>query len=138
MNKAANSYWIDERLRAQRVAARTIPAVSTALDLPREIIGTRTEIRRRGGIIPSWVLFATIILGTFALCVTAISSAQGQMRVASDQYERINTDVERLRSANAQLEMEVQRLRTDPRAIEAAARARLNMVRANEIIVPVE
>jgi cell division protein FtsB len=28
-------------------------------------------------------------------------------------------------------------LRTSPRAIEAAARARLNMVRANEIVVPV-
>ena len=138
MNKAANSYWVDERLRAQRVAARSIPAISSALDLPREIIGTRTEIRKRGGIIPSWVLFATIILATFALCVTAISSANAQRRAASDQYERINVDVERLRSTNAQLETEVQRLRTDPRAIESAARTRLNMVRANEIIVPVE
>ncbi|MBD0372672.1 MAG: septum formation initiator family protein [Pyrinomonadaceae bacterium] len=138
MNKAANSYWVDERLRAQRTAARTLPAVSSALDLPREIIGTRTEIRKRGGIIPSWVLFATIILATFALCVTVTMRTHAEMREASNQYERINTDVERLRSANAQLETEVQRLRTDPRAIEAAARARLNMVRANEIIVPVE
>jgi cell division protein FtsB len=138
LNKAANSYWVDERLRAQRVAARPLPAISSALDLPREIMGTRTEIRRRGGIIPSWVLFATIILATFALCVTAISSANAEKRAASDQYQRVNTDVERLRSANAQLETEVQRLRSDPRAIEAAARARLNMVRANEIIVPVE
>ena len=138
MNKAANSYWVDERLRAQRVAARPLPALSTALDLPREIIGTRTEIRRRGGIIPSWVLFATIILATFALCVTVSMRTHAEMRAASDQYERINTDVDRLRSANAQLQTEVQRLRTDPRAIEAAARTRLNMVRANEIIVPVE
>ncbi len=138
MNKAANSYWVDERLRSQRVTARSLPAISSALDLPREIMGTRTEIRRRGGIIPSWVLFATIILATFALCVTVTMRTHAEMRTASDQYERINTDVERLRSANAQLETEVQRLRTDPRAIEAAARARLNMVRANEIIVPVE
>jgi cell division protein FtsB len=138
LNKAANSYWVDERLRAQRVAARPLPAISTALDLPREIMGTRTEIRRRGGIIPSWVLFATIILATFALCVTVTMRTHAEARAASDQYERINTDVERLRNANAQLETEVQRLRTDPRAIEAAARARLNMVRANEIIVPVE
>ena len=138
MNKAANSFWIDERLRAQRVAARSIPTISSALDLPREIIGTRTEIRRRGGIIPSWVLFATIILATFALCVTAISSANAEKRAASEEYEHVNTDVEKLRSTNAQIETEVQRLRSDPRAIEAAARARLNMVRANEIIVPVE
>jgi cell division protein FtsB len=138
LNKAVNSYWIDERLRAQRVAARTLPAVSSALDLPREIIGTRTEIRRRGGILPSWVLFTTIILATFALCVTVTMRTHAEMRAAGAQYERINTDVEKLRTANAQLETEVQRLRTDPRAIEAAARARLNMVRANEIIVPVE
>jgi cell division protein FtsB len=138
LNKAANSYWIDDRLRAQRVAARSFPAVTSALDLPREIIGTRTEIRRRGGIIPSWVLFATIILATFTLCVTVTIRTHAEMRAASDQYERINTDVEKLRGVNAQLETEVQRLRTDPRAIEAAARTRLNMVRANEIIVPVE
>lgn len=138
MNKAANSYWVDERLRSQRVMARPLPAISSALDLPREIMGTRTEIRRRGGIIPSWVLFATIILATFALCVTVTMRTHAEMRAASDQYERINTDVEKLRNANAQMETEVQRLRTDPRAIEAAARARLNMVRANEIIMPVE
>lgn len=138
MNKAANSYWVDERLRAQRVEARSLPAISSALELPREIMGTRTEIRRRGGIIPSWVLFATIILATFALCVTVTMRTHAEMRAASEQYERINTDVERLRSANAQIEKEVQRLRTDPRTIEAAARTRLNMVRPNEIIVPVE
>jgi cell division protein FtsB len=120
------------------VATRTLPALSSALDLPREIIGTRTDIRRRGGIIPSWVLFATIILATFALCVTVTMRTHAEMRAASEQYERISTDVEKLRSANAQIETEVQRLRTDPRAIEAAARTRLNMVRANEIIVPVE
>ncbi|MCA1557246.1 MAG: septum formation initiator family protein [Acidobacteria bacterium] len=32
----------------------------------------------------------------------------------------------------------MQRLSNDPRAIEAAARTRLNMVRPNEILVPVE
>jgi cell division protein FtsB len=138
LNKAANSYWVDERLRAQRVTARAVPAISSALDLPREIMGTRTEIRRRGGILPSWVLFATIILATFALCVTVMARTHAENGAASKQYEHLFADVEKLRSANAQLETEVQRLRTDPRAIEAAARARLNMVRANEIIVPVE
>jgi cell division protein FtsB len=138
LNKAANSYWVDERLRSQRVTARAVPAISSALDLPREIMGTRTEIRRRGGILPSWVLFATIILATFALCVTVMARTHAEKGAASRQHELLNADVERLRSANAQLETEVQRLRTDPRAIEAAARARLNMVRANEIIVPVE
>ena len=138
MNKAANSYWVDERLRAQRVTARAVPAISSALDLPREIMGTRTEIRRRGGVIPSWALFAMIILATFALCVTVMARTHAEKNEALNQHERLNADVERLRGANAQIELEVRRLRSDPRAIEAAARSRLNMVRANEIIVPVE
>ena len=33
---------------------------------------------------------------------------------------------------------EVQRLRSDSRAIESAARSRLNMVRPNEIVIPVD
>lgn len=138
MNKAANTYWTDDRLRAQRVASRAFPSLAPARDLSRELIGTRTEIRRRGGIIPSWVIFTTIIMATFALCVSVTMRTHAEMNSASQQYERMNAEVETLRSSNAALEGEVRRLRDDPRAIESAARTRLNMVRANEIIVPVE
>ena len=58
--------------------------------------------------------------------------------MASQQYVRMQTDVEGLRNANQSLRMEIEQLRNDPRTIEAAARSRLNMVRANEIVVPVE
>lgn len=61
-----------------------------------------------------------------------------RMAVAAQQYVRMQTDVEGLRNANQSLRVEIERLRTDPRAIEAAARSRLNMVRANEIVVPIE
>jgi cell division protein FtsB len=139
LNKAANSYWTDERLRAQRVATRALPSLSTpALELTRELVGTRTEIRRRGGLIPSWVIFGMIMLATFVLCVTVTMRTRAEMRVASEQHQKISADIESLRNTNVQLETEVRRLRTDPRAIESAARTRLNMVRANEIIVPVE
>jgi cell division protein FtsB len=60
------------------------------------------------------------------------------MRVASEQFEAINADVQQLRNTNAAIEQEAQRLRSNPRAIESAARSRLNMVRANEIVVAVE
>ena len=43
-----------------------------------------------------------------------------------------------LRSSNQSLRLEVEQLRNDPRTIESAARSRLNMVRANEIVVPIE
>jgi cell division protein FtsB len=135
---AANTYWVDSRLRAQRVVARTLPPLAPVQDLSREIIGTRTEVRRRGGVIPSWVVFSTIILATFALCVTITMRTRAEIRAASEQYQVVGAEVETLRSTNAAIEQEVRRLHTDPRAIESAARTRLNMVRANEIIVRVE
>ena len=58
--------------------------------------------------------------------------------MASQNYVRMQSDVEGLRDANQNLRREIDQLRNDPRAIEAAARSRLNMVRANEIVVPVE
>lgn len=139
MNKAANTYWVDNRLQAQRVATRSLPSLaSPALDLSREIIGTRTEIRRRGGLIPPWAVFVTIILATFALCVTVTMRTHAEMRAASQQYERINSEVETLRNSNATLASEVRRLRTDKRSIESAAREQLKMAHVNEIIVPIE
>ena len=138
MNKVANTYWVDNRLRAQQVVARALPSLAPARSISIEMIGTRTEIRRRGGVIPPWVVFATIILATFALCVSVTVRTRAEMNSASHQYERISADVENLRSKNAVIADEVSRLRNDPRTIETAARNRLNMVRSNEIIVPVE
>ena len=139
MNKAANTYWVDNRLQAQRVATRAIPSLaSPARELSREIIGTRTEIRRRGGLVPSWVIFVTIILATFALCVAVTRRALAERGAASQQYQKINSEVETLRNNNAALASEVKRLRSDPRSIESAAREHLKMARVNEIIVPIE
>jgi cell division protein FtsB len=61
-----------------------------------------------------------------------------RMSLASQQYARLQTDVDGLRDSNQSLRQEIQQLSTDPRTIEAAARTRLNMVRANEIVIPVE
>jgi cell division protein FtsB len=103
-----------------------------------DIIGTRTEVRRRGGIVPSWVVFGMIILATFAVCVTVNMRTRAKVLVASEQFSLMQNDVESLRNINRSLKTEVERLRNDPRAIELAARAKLNMVRRNEFVVPVE
>lgn len=79
-----------------------------------------------------------IILSTFGVCVTVTMRTRAHMNLASQQYTRMRTDVETLRSTNQALRAEVNQLLNDPRAIESAARSRLNMVRANEIVVPVE
>ena len=103
-----------------------------------EALGTRTKIRRRDLAIPSWVVFCMIMLATFAVCVTVTMRAQAEMRGAELKFEQTNADVERIRETNASLRRDVERLRKDPRAIEAAARARLNMVHPNEVVVPLE
>ena len=137
MSKVANNYWVDERIRSQRVAPRN-SSLASVQQISMEIIGTRTEVRRRGGIIPSWVVFGMILLATFAVCVTVNMRTRARVHVAAQQLTVMQTDVEALRSMNQSLKSELERLRTDPRTIELAARAHLNMVRSNEFVVPVE
>ena len=137
MSKVANTYWVDERIRAQRVAPRN-NSLASVQQISLDILGTRTEVRRRGGIIPSWVVFGMILLATFAVCVTVNMRTRAKVQVAAQQFTAMQTDVEALRNVNSSLKAELQRLRTDPRTIEQAARARLNMVRSNEFVVPVE
>ena len=136
MSKVAN-YWVDERIRSQRVARRT-NSLASVQQISVEILGTRTEVRRRGGVIPSWVVFGMILLATFAVCVTVNIRTRAKVQFAAQQLNTMQTDVEGLRNTNLALKAEVERLRTDPRTIELAARARLNMVRNNEFVVPVE
>ena len=107
-------------------------------DISLDIIGTPAEVRRRGGVIPAWVVFGMIILGTFAICVAVNMRTRTRMSLASEQYVRLQNDVEGLRNTNQSLRTEIERLRTDPRTIEAAVRSRLNMVRENEIVIPIE
>jgi cell division protein FtsB len=137
MSKVANSYWVDERIRAQRVAPRAT-SLASVQQISMDILGTRTEVRRRGGIIPSWVVFGMILLATLAVCVTVNMRTRLKVQIAAQQLSVMQTDVEALRSINQSLKADVQRLRTDPRTIELAARAQLNMVRSNEFVVPVE
>jgi cell division protein FtsB len=138
LSRVINTYWVDERIRAQRVVPRTTSPFASVREISQEIIGTPAEVRRRGGVIPAWVIFGMIILATFAVCVAVTMRTHAKMSLASQQYVRMQTDVEGIRNANQSLRVEIQQLRTDPRTIEAAARNRLNMVRANEIVVPVE
>jgi cell division protein FtsB len=138
LSRVINSYWVDERIRAQRVVPRASSPFASVREISLDIIGTPAEVRRRGGVIPAWVIFGMIILGTFAICVAVTMRTRTRMSVASQQYVRMQTDVEELRNANQSLRVEIEQLRSDPRTIEAAVRSRLNMVRANEIVVPVE
>ncbi len=135
MNKAANTYLTDSRLAMQRPTSRPY---STAFQSVGETNITRAAVRRLDFAIPSWVVFCMIMVATFAVCVTVTMRTHAEMSTAELKLEQINSDVAKVRSVNASLKNQLENLRTDPRSIESAARARLNMSRANEIVVPLK
>ena len=106
MSKVANSYWVDERIRAQRVAPRNT-SLASVQQISIDILGTRTEVRRRGGIIPSWVVFGMILLATFAVCVTVNMRTRAKVQIAAQQLNAMQTDVEALRNINQSLKADV-------------------------------
>ncbi len=139
MSKVANTYWVDERIKTQRVMPRrTNASLASMQQISAEIIGSRAEVRRRGGIIPSWVVFGMILLATFSVCVTVNMRTRAKFQIAQQQFSVMQSDVDSLRNVNQSLKAEVEQLRNDPRAIESAARANLNMVRSNEYVVPLD
>jgi len=139
LSKVANTYWVDERIRSQRVMPRRAnTSLASVQQISAELIGSRVEVRRRGGIVPSWVVFGMILLATLAVCVTVNMRTRAKFQVAQQQFSVMQSDVETLRTINQSLKADVEQLRNDPRAIESAARANLNMVRSNEYVVPVD
>lgn len=137
-SRFANTYWVDERIKAQQVAPRASASLASVQEISIGIVGTRSEVRRRGGIIPAWVVFAMVILAIGAVCVTVNMRTRAKAQIASVQLSTMESDVQALRSLNQSLRTEVEKLKSDPRTIELAARSRLNMVRANEYVVPLE
>ena len=79
-----------------------------------------------------------ILLATVAVCATVTMRTRAELQFSSAQRQRISAEIEELRKTNAALRAEVGHLQNDPATIESAARARLNMVRPNEIVVALE
>lgn len=79
-----------------------------------------------------------VIIAISAVCVTVNMRTRAKAQLAAVQLSAMESDVEVLRDVNQSLRKEVDKLKTDPRAIELAARSKLNMVRSNEYVVPVE
>jgi cell division protein FtsB len=139
LNKAVNSYWADTRLSTQRPAARVVTLPTHTRGMSEEVSGldASRDVARAGRFsIPSWVFFCMIVLATFAVCATVTMRTHAEMRSAEHRFESMSTEVEHMRDTNESLKREVERMRSDPRAIETAARTRLNMVRTNEVVVP--
>jgi cell division protein FtsB len=133
---SANPFWIDSRLDVQRPVARASSLPSPAAETFVGAVGMSADARRRSFSMPSWVVFSMIMLATFAVCVTVTMRTHAARGVAAQRFEQMTTEVQGIRQTNEALRRDVERLRKDPRTREAAARARLNMVRADEVVVP--
>jgi len=75
------------------------------------------------------------MLATTAICATAIIRSRGELRTSSVQRVKVESEIQSLRDANQSLQRDIQRLTKDPSAIELAARERLGMVKASDIVV---
>ena len=135
---AANLNWNDSRLDAQRPVARAFALPSPAAESLVGVVGTHASARRRAFSLPSWVVFSMIMLATFAVCVTVTMRTHAARGAAEQKFVQMETEVQSIRERNASLRRDVERLRTDRKVQEATARERLNMVRANEIVVPLD
>jgi len=88
--------------------------------------------------VPSWAILATVLLATSGICATVIARSRAEFRASSGQRERLASEIEFVRGANASLQVEIRRLTNDPNTIELAARERLGMVKANDVVVTME
>ena len=59
------------------------------------------------------------------------------MRRTRNEIQKVQADLNRLNKENAQLQQEVQDLKTDPRTIERIAREELGQARPGEIIIKI-
>jgi cell division protein FtsB len=135
---SANPFWTDNRLDAQRPVMRALSLPSTASETGIGAVGSRATVRRRDLSLPSWVVFSMIMLATFAVCITVTMRANAARGGAEQKFGQMDAEVRSIRDKNASLRRDVERLRKDPRAIEAAVRERLNMVHSNEVVIPLE
>lgn len=134
MNNAGNTYWLSNRHATQRASAQALPALSVR-EVSRELVPATIGWL---GLIPSWIILGMILLATLGICSAVITRTRAESKASSVQYQRINAEIDTARRANESLRMEIRRMTSDPNMIESAARARLGMVRPNDIVVPVE
>lgn len=94
----------------------------------------------RGAIafVPSWIYLGMILVAASAICVTVNLRGIAEAKSAARQHQQLATDLDAIRKSNAQLEVQVRQITTDPAIIESAARVRLGMVRPTDIVVPIK
>jgi cell division protein FtsB len=134
LNRVGNTYWLRNRHVNQQVAAQALPTFPVR-ELSGEWLSAAVDWLR---LLPSWIFLAMILVATLGICSTVIMRSRAELKASSLEYGRMASEIDSMRRSNAALQVEVRLLASDPGTIESAARARLGMVRPNDIVVPIE
>jgi len=124
-------YWLSNRQTTQFAIAKVLPGLSQSSG-----ISAAATIQRLT-LIPSRVILGMILLAALGVCSTVIHRSRTQLTASALQYQRMSSEIDSIRRSNASLVVEIGRMAKDPAVIESSARARLGMVRANDIVVPI-
>ena len=126
-------YWLSNRQTRQFAVAKALPGLSQ----PSGIVAAIPATIQRLAPIPSRVILGMILLAAVGICSTVMHRSRAQLMVSALQYQRMSSEIDVMRRSNASLAVEIGRMASDPVVIESSARARLGMVRANDIVVPI-
>lgn len=100
---------------------------------PRRRLRPAHEVRMRRRRVIGYVLFA----GAFTLMVNALVGESGYLATirAERDAAAVQQDLAGVRLENQRLLHDIERLRTDPAALEEAARERLDMIKPGETLI---
>ncbi len=135
MQSLGNTEWLLNRAASKPTIAQPIGILHSPAVTARELVLPAINGARA---IPSWVILTTIVLATTAICGTAIVRSRAELNSSFAQRLKVQTEIQGLREANQTLQRDIQRLTKDPSAIELAARERLGMVKASDIVVTMD
>jgi cell division protein FtsB len=135
LQSLGNTDWLLNRTATRPVAAQRIDVLGNPKLTARELVLPAVNGAR---LIPSWVILATVLLATTAICAAGVIRARAELKASSVQRQSIESEIQTLREANLSLQKDIQRLTRDPSTIELAARERLGMVKANDIVITSE
>jgi cell division protein FtsB len=134
LQSVGTTEWLINR----SVSGRLVSQSSGVLDRPGAVRGLVVPAVNWLGLVPSWVVFTTILLATTGICAAVILRSRAELRASAGQEQTVASEIQSLRQANEGLRTDIQRLTKDPRAIEFAARERLGMVKATDIVVTMD
>ena len=135
MQTFGNTEWLFARAANKPIIDQSAGVFNVTGTAPREFIIPAIDWLR---MIPSWVVLTTLSMAMFAICATTVLRSQAEMRASSLQKDNFESELLSVRGSNQALQRDIRKLTTDPSTIEVAARERLGMVKANDIVVTME